>query len=143
MLFWLWEASDGTVSTTQTSHPGPRTATLRIFHRVTPRLRDEEGVRFGLAHAWLVVAALFAAAIGVSRPVSFALLAATALAGGHALAAHWRLGITLAAWAIWTGFFENTLGLLTFSVPDVGRLVLLVLLAAVLERGRSRRPDGP
>jgi hypothetical protein len=76
-------------------------------------------VRFGLAHVWLVVAALFAAAIGVSRPVSFALVAATALASGHALAAHLRLGITLAAWAIWTGFFENTLGLLTFSVPQL------------------------
>jgi hypothetical protein len=74
---------------------------------------DEDGIGFGIAHAGLVV-----------WP-----------------AAPWRIGMALSAWAIWTGFFESTLGLLTFSGPDLIRLGALGLLAAVGTHLVPRRWD--
>ena len=101
-------------------------------------------MRFGLAHVGLVVSALLAAAVGMSGPAALAVLALVSLAGGHALALRWRLGIALAAWAIWTGFFENSLGLLTFSGPDLARVVALGVLAAALHtRARGWDRLGP
>jgi hypothetical protein len=91
-------------------------------------------VRYGIAHVWLVSAALAAAAIGLPHPASFALLAVAALVGWHGLAVHWRAATALAAWAIWTGFFENSLGVLTFSGPDLLRLAALGVLAVTAAR---------
>jgi hypothetical protein len=96
-----------------------------------PRLRDEEGVRYGVAHIWLVASALLAGTTGLPRPASYALVALTALLGGGGLSVRWRLGLALAGWAIWTGFLDNTLGLLSFSVADLLRLAPLCGLAAV------------
>jgi hypothetical protein len=95
------------------------------------RLVDEAGVRYASAHAGLVLAALVAGVLRVPAPASFVLLTVAALAGGRGLAIGWRAAIALAAWAIWTGFFENTLGLLTFSVPDLVRLTAVVGMAAL------------
>jgi hypothetical protein len=102
---------------------------------------DESGVRYALAHTWLVLAALVAAASSLPGPASFLLLTLVALAAGQGLAIGWRVGIALAAWAIWTGFFENTLGLLTFSLTDVLRLAVLTALAAGVAVRDTRRWD--
>jgi hypothetical protein len=96
-----------------------------------PRLRDENGVRFGLAHAGLVVAALLAAVTQMPGSLSLTVIAVAAVASGRGLPVHSRAGIALAAWAIWTGFLENTLGVLTFSGADLARLATLVVLAVV------------
>jgi hypothetical protein len=119
------------VSTTQTHAPA-RT------HRPARRLRDEDGIRYGLAHVWLVAVALLAGATGMPRPASFALLVLAALLSGRGLGLRWRVGIALAAWAIWTGFLENSVGILTFTGPDLLRLVILcALAAAVAHLGRG------
>lgn len=109
--------------------------------RTRLRMIDESGVRYALAHAWLVLAALVAAASSLPGSASLLLLTLVALAAGQGLATGWRIGIALAAWAIWTGFFENTLGLLTFSLADVIRLGVLAALAAAAAVRGTRRWD--
>ncbi|MET1000147.1 MAG: hypothetical protein ABWX73_15640 [Marmoricola sp.] len=98
---------------------------------VTGRLRDEAGVRFGLAHGWLIAAALFAGATHMPEALSLTVVAVTAVASGRGLAVHQRAGVGLAAWAIWTGFLANSLGVLTWSGPDLARLTTLILLTVV------------
>jgi hypothetical protein len=93
-------------------------------------MSDEAGMRYGLAHAGLVLAALLAAACGLPRPASFVVLALTALLGGRGQTIGWRVAVAVAAWAIWTGFFEHTLGVLTFSGQDLLRLAALTTVAA-------------
>jgi len=101
-------------------------------------MTDEAGMRYGLAHAGLVLAALVAAACGLPPPASFVLLALTALLGGRGLTIGWRVAIAVASWAIWTGFFEHTLGLLTFSGHDLLRLATLTTVAAAFSARATR-----
>ena len=101
----------------------------RVPYRVQARLLDEEGVRYGLAHAGLVATALLASATELPGPLSFTLLVATGLTLSRGLVVRWRVGVALAAWAIWTGFLENSLGVLSFSGPDVARLVAVGVIA--------------
>lgn len=101
-------------------------------------MTDEPGLRYGLAHAGLVLAALVAAACGFPRPASFVVLAVTALLGGRGLTIGWRVAIAVASWAIWTGFFEHTLGVLTFSGQDLLRLAALTTVAATCTARATR-----
>jgi hypothetical protein len=126
------------VSTTQTHPPEVARAVLPT----RPRLREEDGLRYGWAHAALVAAALAAGATGMPGPMSFALVSATTILGARRLGVVWRVGIALAAWAIWTGFLHHTLGQLTFTDPDLLRLAGLVVLAtagSILRPGRWDR----
>jgi hypothetical protein len=95
-----------------------------------PRMTGEAGVRYGLAHAGLVLVALAAAATRVPLAGSLVLLTLAALVGARGLGLGWRVAIALAAWAVWTGFFEHSVGVLTFSGGDLVRLAALTGLAA-------------
>ena len=100
---------------------------------------DEPGVRFGIAHAGLVTTALIVAAASLPGPVALGAMAVSAGAGGRRLSLGWRSGIALSAWAIFTGFLHNDLGLLTFAPPDLLRLAALLLVCAVWRRRRWDR----
>ncbi len=104
-------------------------------------MRDEDGLRYGLAHAGLVAAALVAAATGMAGPTSFGLIALTTALGARRLGVTWRIGIAVAAWAIWTGFLHHTLGQLTVAAPDLERLAALVVLAIACSLLRPGRWD--
>ena len=112
------------MSTLQTGQTG-----TRVPYRVQARLLDEDGVRYGRANAGLVAIALLAGATELPGPLSFTLVVATGLTLSRGLGVRWRVGVALAAWAIWTGFLENSLGVLTFSGPDVARLVAVGVIA--------------
>ena len=126
------------MSTTQTRPP----ESVKVIVRLRPRMRDEDGLRYGLAHAGLVAAALTAGATGMPGSMSLGLMAVTMLLGSRRLGAVWRVGIALATWAIWTGFLHHTLGVLTFTDPDLLRLGGLVAVAiggALVQPGRWDR----
>jgi hypothetical protein len=115
---------------------------LGVVPRVRPRMRDEDGLRYGFAHGGLVVAALVAGATGIPGSASFTLIAVTVVLGSRRLGAGWRVGIAAAAWAIWTGFLHHVLGQLTFADPDLERLAALVVVAlgsVLLRPGRWDR----
>ena len=104
-------------------------------------MRDEDGLRYGFAHVGLVAAALAAGATRLPGPMSFGLIALTAMLGARGLGVTWRIGIAVAAWAIWTGFLHHTLGQLTLADPDLARLAALVALGIACALLRPWRWD--
>jgi hypothetical protein len=89
---------------------------------------DEPGVLLALAHTALVLAALVAAALALPAGVTFVLLAITVLLGATAQAHAWALLLGVSAWAIWTGFFEDSLGQLAVAPPDLVRLAAMAIV---------------
>jgi hypothetical protein len=91
------------------------------------RLSDEPGFRFALATA-AVVLALFAAVVAPLHAGEVELLvvvvAGTASSGLSFMVA---LGVGVEAWALFTGFAHNRFGDLTFTGPDLARLVLFTV----------------
>jgi hypothetical protein len=103
---------------------------------------DEPGVLLGLAHAGLVATALLASALTVPAPAALVLLGATAFFGATVLPHPWSLLLGFSAWAIWTGFFEDSLGQLAVAPSDLLRLAVMVtvsLIGSFVHLGRVRR----
>ncbi|MBO9523550.1 MAG: hypothetical protein J7518_18625 [Nocardioidaceae bacterium] len=103
-----------------------------------PRMRDENGVRFGMA-AGTEVAALTTAGLAGLAPLPTAvwLVLASALAARR-LPGWVVLAVGAIGWAFFTGFVENAYGVLTFSDADLVRLGLFVL--CTLTMARAVRP---
>lgn len=89
------------------------------------RLAIAVGVQFVLA---AVVAALLSGEAGVLLYLLVSSLLARTLRRGRALV----IGVT--GWAFATGFAVHRFGLLTFTEPDLVRLVVFLLAAAILAR---------
>lgn len=113
--------------------PTTATAPVRVTrHHVVPRWSDEPGVRYAATHVGLALSALAAAAAGLPEGWAFGLLVVVGVRGSLRLPAVGRVGVALAAWAVWTGFFENALGQLTLATPDLFRLTVAVVACLVL-----------
>jgi hypothetical protein len=107
-----------------------------------PRMTDEPGVRFGIANGLLVVALIAAA---VSRFSSTETEVAVVFVGGLAacgLSPMMTTWIGVIAWALFTGFVENSYGQLTFGAGDLQRLAVLtiatVAIATIVRRHQLR-----
>jgi hypothetical protein len=114
----------------------------QVVSRPAPRLVDEPGVRFGIAHGGVLLAAFAAAALSLDPAWALGLLGLTAFAAGFALSPTWASGLGISAWAFYTGFLENDLGQLTLSAADLlhlGALVCLGAIGSLLGRWRGRR----
>lgn len=98
----------------------------------TARVTDETWIRFGIAEAALVAALLVASALRLDEQLTLALVALTTVAAGTLLAPVCAAGLGVSAWAMFTGFSENSLGTLTFAGPDLLRLGLLVAGCALV-----------
>jgi hypothetical protein len=121
--------------------PVSRTAAHRTGGHRTARITDEVGLRFGFAEAALVAALLVASLFRLDEQLTLAVVAATTLAAGALLGPVWAAGLGVSAWAMFTGFSENTLGTLTLASGDLLRLALLVVGCAVVAvvAGATRR----
>jgi hypothetical protein len=121
--------------------PVSRTAAHRTAGHRTARITDEVGLRFGFAEAALVAALLVASLFRLDEQLTLAVVAATTLAAGALLGPVWAAGLGVSAWAMFTGFSENTLGTLTLASGDLLRLALLVVGCAVVAAvaGATRR----
>ena len=87
---------------------------------------DTWAVRFGLGQCGLVATLLVAAAVRLADvPTLLAVCLATTLAASY-LPGPWAALLGLVAWAYFTGFVTNSLGVLTFDAADLARLALLV-----------------
>ena len=111
-------------ATTRTTRPAAR-------QREAPRLREEPGVRYGLGHAWLCLSVLVAHGLGLPDPVVLVVAVGVVVASCRGLGVVPTVGLGVAAWAVWTGFVDHRLGVLTLALPDLGRLGLVVLVCAV------------
>jgi len=93
---------------------------------------DEPGVRFGLANCALVLALLIAAALPLDSPETAVVALLTATVTSVSLPWLLATGLSVEAWAFFTGFFENRYGALTFSPHDLVTLVGFVAVTVVL-----------
>jgi len=109
-----------------------------VTTQIRSHLTDEPGVRFGIANG-LVIAALLAAATARLSTTATELVAVVAAGlasvGLPVLMTTW-LGVI--AWAMFTGFVENSYGQLTFEGGDLRRLAAFaaatLALAALTRR---------
>jgi len=95
-------------------------------------MSDEPGVRFGIANG-LLVAALFVAAaagLGIDQTEFLAVLVAGLASVGLSLAM--TAWIAVVAWALVTGFVENSYGQLTLEQADLGRLLVYAVATVAL-----------
>jgi hypothetical protein len=95
-------------------------------------MRDESGVRFGLANGVLVVAFFVCAATGISGGRTELIAIGVAGLATVGLPRVMSLCVGVVAWALFTGFVENRYGQLTFADGDIGRLVLFALATLAL-----------
>lgn len=95
-------------------------------------MTDQPGVRFGLASGAVVLALLVAAALplDLGETAFVALLAAAAASATLPLL--FTVVVGLEAWAFFTGFFENSYGVLTLTSADLLRLAGFVVATSVL-----------
>ena len=87
-------------------------------------------VRFGFAQCALVVVLLASAAVQLGNGSTLVVVCLVTSAAALALPARWAAVLGLVAWACFTGFVTNRFGELTFAVPDLARLALLVVLGS-------------
>jgi hypothetical protein len=103
-------------------------------------LFDVAAVRAGAAFATLF--ALAAVFVATRVDVGTGFLAYLALCGLFALALPPRLAflVSLSGWGFLTGFVVNRGGQLTFAVPDLAHLTVLVTVGTAVSVLRPRRP---
>lgn len=95
---------------------------------------DEPGVRFGLVTGTEVAALTTAGLAGLAPlPTALSVVVAGGLAGRR-LPAWVLLCLGLIGWAFFTGFVENTDGVLTFSAADLTRLAAFAASMPALAR---------
>jgi hypothetical protein len=100
-------------------------------------MTDQVGVRFGLGNGVLFLLTGVTVAGRVPGPYGVGLLLVATAVLAVVLDLPHALGLGVAGWAFATGFAVHTLGVLTFTPPDLLRLVVFVLTAA----SASRLPD--
>lgn len=95
-------------------------------------MRDEPGIRFGIAQALVLLALVLSRPFGLGTLATDALLVTVGAAVGAFL--NWSaLAFTgVLAWAWATGFVENQYGVLSFTGPDLERLGASVAGALLL-----------
>lgn len=105
---------------------------MTTMPRITPRMTDDPGVRFGIANGLLVTTFIAASVARLDHTMTAmtVVLAAALLGAGLSLTMATSLGVI--AWAWYTGFVENRLGQLTFAGEDCQRLVLFTLPAVAV-----------
>lgn len=105
-------------------------------------MTDEPGIRLGLAEAALVAVLLAGGLLRLEHQVTLVVVLLTLAYAGSRLGPLWAAGVGLSAWAMFTGFAENTFGTLTFAQGDVVRLALMVAGCAAVAHvvRRDRRP---
>ncbi|MCW2757046.1 MAG: hypothetical protein JWO46_792 [Nocardioidaceae bacterium] len=104
-------------------------------------MTDEPGIQLGLAEAALAAVLLVGGLLRLEHQITLVVVLLTLLYAGSRLGSLWAAGLGLSAWAMFTGFAENTLGTLTFAQGDVLRLGLMVAgcaaVAHVVRRERT------
>jgi len=95
---------------------------------------EEPGVRFGLANGTLVLVLLVTAALPLDNLETAAVALLTAIVASVSLPWLLAAGLSVEAWAFFTGFFENRYGTLTFAPHDLVTLVGFVAVTVVLTR---------
>ena len=114
------------------------TTIRRPTSTATAPITDEPGIRFGIAEAAVVVAMLVAAGLRLDAPVTLVLVGVVAAGAAARLGPLWSAGLALSAWAMFTGFAENSLGTLTFASSDVLRMLVMVGIVVSVSWGAGR-----
>ncbi len=105
-------------------------------------LLAEPGIRFGGANAAVILSLQACAVLGVRAAQTLLVVATVVVVVSIATPIGVGGMVGAASWAFYTGFVENSSGLLTFHDTDVGHLVVLVGAGAVASCvGRRRRPS--
>ena len=103
-----------------------------VSTQIRSHLTDEPGVRFGIANG-LLVAALIVAAAARLNPTGTELVAV--IAAGVAsvgLSILMTTSVGVIAWALFTGFIENSYGQLTFEASDLIRMAVFAAATVTL-----------
>lgn len=108
----------------------------------TPRLIDETGIRFGLAHAVLIAVLVVAGLLGLGRAPTEALVVVAMGVVSAGLPWTLRPVVAVIAWAFVTGFVVNAAGALTFGGADDRRLLVFVVAIVALAAACRSVPDG-
>ena len=103
-----------------------------------PRMREEPGVRWGIANTLLLLALPVLVGTGAEVVITDTVLAVVAGLGCAALPRRVAAVTGIVAWAWATGFSENRYGVLTVSSADLTRLGASAV-GAVLVAALSRR----
>jgi hypothetical protein len=101
---------------------------------------DEPGVRFGLASGAIVLALLIAGALPLDRAETAGVALLAAAFASASLPWLLVVGLSVEAWAFFTGFFENRYGTLTLAPHDLMTLVGFVGATVVLTHVLRARP---
>jgi hypothetical protein len=105
-------------------------------------MTDEPGVQLGIAEVALVAVLLVGGLLRLEHQITLVVVLVTLAYGGSRLGPSWAAGLGLSAWAMFTGFAENTLGTLTFAQGDVIRLALMVAGCAAVAHVVRREREG-
>ena len=74
--------------------------------------------------------------LGMAEPLALLAVCVVTLAYATRLPPAFAFALGIAAWAYFTGFEVNRYGELTFTCPDLARLVVLLLLCATTAHWR-------
>jgi len=107
-------------------------------------LRDEPGVRFGVASGALVLAFSVCASAGLSAGQTELVALCVGGLASAGLPMAMTTGIGVAAWALFTGFVEHDYGELTFAREDLTRLAVFTAttLALAIATHRTFKSQG-
>jgi len=108
-----------------------------------PQLRDEPGIRFGIAHAVLIAVLLVAGLLGLGSTATEVLVVLVMGLVSAGLPWPLRPVIGVIAWAFVTGFVVNAAGQLTFDGADDRRLVVFVAAIVAVASGCRLVPRAP
>jgi Flp pilus assembly protein TadG len=112
-----------------------------VSTHIRAHLTDEPGVRFGIANGLLVAALIAAASVRLNTTGTeiVAVIAAGIASVGLSILMTSSVGVI--AWALFTGFIENSYGQLTFEKGDLIRMAVFAaatITLAVVTRNAYR-----
>ena len=94
-------------------------------------LVGDAGARWSLTVIASTLTLIVLELVSVPRDVALGVAAIVVSIGPLGLPLKWRIASGLVAWALLTGFLYNRFGVLTFTVPDLTRMSILVGVAVV------------
>jgi len=97
---------------------------------MTTTLWQVPEVRFGAGHGSVLVAVAVVTTLGITPHPALLVLLLVTMVSASRLPLGFATALGAVAWAYYTGFVVNQYGQLTFTAGDLGRLVLLLTVAA-------------
>jgi hypothetical protein len=94
-------------------------------------LKEDSAARWSLTVIASTMMLIMLELVNAPRGIALGVVAIVAALGSVGLPLRWRLTCGVVAWALLTGFVYNRFGVLTFTKPDLTRMLILVGAASV------------